>query len=94
MLGDGHPQPLHAAACVHHDHDVLRGGGGLYVPVVEGEGQVCGGIAGVRTTVGWVSLVSVQTLAQSSSQRPGLLVSETTQLFGSHCGGNGWDRAH
>ena len=52
VLGDGHPQPLHAAACVHHDHDVLRGGGGLYVPLAEGEGQVGSGIAGVRTTVG------------------------------------------
>lgn len=32
MFGDGHLQPLHAAADVHHDDDVLGGRGGLDVP--------------------------------------------------------------
>lgn len=36
VLGDGHPQPLHAAARVHQNHYVLGGGGGLYVPTAEG----------------------------------------------------------
>lgn len=32
VFGDGHLQPLHAAADVHHDDDVLGRRGGLDVP--------------------------------------------------------------
>lgn len=33
MLGNGHPQPLHAATHVHQDHYVLGRGGSLDVPL-------------------------------------------------------------
>lgn len=32
VFGDRHPQPLHAATRVHHNHDILGGSSGLYVP--------------------------------------------------------------
>ena len=44
VFGDGHLQPLHAAADVHHDDDVLGGRGGLDVPAAgertEGRGTL------------------------------------------------------
>lgn len=35
VLGNGHPQALHAAAHVHQDHYVLGRSGSLYVPLAE-----------------------------------------------------------
>lgn len=32
VFGDGQPEPLHAAADIHHNHQVLRGSGCLDVP--------------------------------------------------------------
>lgn len=64
MLGDSHPQPLHAAACVHHNHNILGRSSGLYVPLAERKGQVNDGEVKARATTQPNVIISVWILAQ------------------------------
>lgn len=50
VLGDRHPQPLHAATRVHHNHYVFGGSSSLYVPLAESKGQASNGKMKARAT--------------------------------------------
>jgi hypothetical protein len=43
VLGNGYPEPLHAATHVHHDHHILGRGSGLDVPGAQRQGQAMDG---------------------------------------------------
>ena len=59
VLGDCHPQPLHAATCVQHNHYVLGRSSSLYVPLAERMGQVNDGKIRARTTTQPSLIISV-----------------------------------